>query len=144
MSLFMKAGYKIYTPENLVVYSVSGVPSFQGLKALFIEMSDDPEFVPGLLGLADYRDAKVSAMAGEVKQLGKFLPEELSDNCSVWVTLVSNPMLTALSMLFGKVVAARIGVQVCSTEERASLLIGRDICPFLEDLKRSTERMHEY
>ena len=140
----MKAAYKIYPSENLVVYAVSGVPSLTEIKAFFSRLSDDPEFGNGLVGLADYRNARAFGKPKEVVDLGKFLLKELKTDCEEWVTLVSNPMTTAFTIIFGGIVASHFGIQVCSTEKRASELVGKDVTPFLHELHHTPECWVDY
>lgn len=113
-----------------------GTVNLSGLKELFTRIGEDPEFHLGKIGLADFREIQIDANVRDVKILGNFVMNELRSDCSLWVTLVEGPLATALSLLFRDTVSSKFGVEICSTEKRASHLLGTEVRPILDELKK--------
>jgi len=117
-----------------VAYRVVGMATASEMKRLFEKIGSESEFSCKLCGIADLRQATFGTSVADVKELAMSVREQNGENCP-WITLVSEPIVTALSLVFKQIVSERYQVQVCSTLERASSLAGRDILPFLMALQ---------
>lgn len=100
------------------------------MKRLFEKIGSESEFSCKLCGIADLRQATFGASVADVKELAMSVREHNGENCP-WITLVSEPIVTALSLVFKQVVSERYQVNICSTLQRASILAGQDVLPYL-------------
>ncbi len=131
----MKCAYRIYSEEGIVVYRVTGRATLQGFNELFSKIGSDPFFHSELKGLADLRNIEYEVKIAGVKHLAVSVLNEPGQNCS-WVTLVSEPTITALSMLFSRIVSSKYRVDICSTEIKASELLLTDVRPYLSAISK--------
>jgi len=129
--------YRFFPEEGVVAYKVVGRTGPTDMKELFDEIGAEEAFSHKLMGVADLREVDFSVEVREVIKLARYVKDEKRENCP-WITLVSGPIATAFSILFGKYVE-RYQVYVFSTEEKASSQLGRDVRPFLDAISEVPE-----
>jgi len=138
----MKSAHKVFPDKGIVAYRVWDRATLEGMKALFLRIDADPLYSADYRGLADFRGAQLGLSLADVRALAQFVIAELRYN-PLWVTLVNEPAVTALSMVFGRIVASQYGVIVCSTEARASELLHVRVRPLLDALTSAKEPVVE-
>jgi len=126
--------YRIIPEHKLILYRVEGQSSFEALGAFLRALTSDPDYRADYMGVCDWRGAISGLSPEELEVLVKRIEEEnvLNNN---WVALVDEPVLTAMTMIYQKrVLGTHRSVQVCSTVEKASSIVGMDVGPYLEQL----------
>jgi len=128
----MKGSYQIFPDERLIVFAVEGKPTLEGMRQLFQRFSTDSDYDVSFSGIADLRKVETNMTREEVKQLAAEVVEaRLSDG--IWIALVESSMTTALTQIYDRVVRQQHPLEVCSTVERASRLLGRDVSPYVAE-----------
>jgi hypothetical protein len=127
----MFSQYKIYPEERLVVYRVDGLPEREKVKQLYISFVNDPLYSKDFYGIADWRHVTSNLTRQDVHEIADFVLADQGIRMMLWVALVAKPMSTALATIYSRKISALHPVEICSTCERASKLLGRDIKPFL-------------
>jgi len=126
----MKGCYQIFPEGRLIVFTVEGKPTLEGMRELLQRFSNDPAYDAAYNGVADLRKVQTNMTREEVKQLATEVVEaRLSDG--IWVALVEGHMTTALTQIYDRIVRQQHPLEVCSTVERASRLLGQDVSPYV-------------
>lgn len=127
----MKGKYRIFPDASLIVFTVEGRLTMEGMRALFGRFSTDRAYCVRYDGIADLRRIEGDLTREETKQLASEAVEmRLSEG--IWVALVDRARTTALTQVYGRVVSPQHPLETCVTVERASQLLGRDVSAYVD------------
>lgn len=122
--------YKIYVERQLVVYRVEGKPEREEVQAMYSDLVGDPDYDSGFNGIADWRCVISNLSRDDVTAIADLVMADQKLR-QLWVGLVSQPMSTALASIYSRKVQAQHAVELCSTPEGASEILGYDVRPYL-------------
>ena len=126
----MRFQYEIYPEERLVVYRVDGLPELEAVKQMYLSLVNDPLYSKDFNGVADWRHVTSNLTSDDVNEIAELVLADQGIRV-LWVALLAQPLSTALATIYSQKVAGQHPVEICSTLERASEILGRDIEPFL-------------
>ncbi|MFP4068638.1 MAG: hypothetical protein ACLFVC_00525 [Opitutales bacterium] len=127
----MKGKYRIFPDASLIVFTVEGRLTLEGMRTLFRGFSTDHAYSLRYDGIADLRRIEEDLTREETKQLASEVVEmRLSEG--TWVALVDRARTTALTQVYSRVVSPQHPLETCVTVERASQLLGRDVSAYVE------------
>jgi len=111
--------YRIYKNEKIIILRFWGKVNYNDYLNCFLEAGRDPEFSHNLKGLADERRVQASIRPDETRKLADFVASKgLSKG--KWAVLVSDPVPTALAVIYEEVVKKQHPLGIFSTIRAAS------------------------
>jgi len=122
--------YKIYQDRGLIVYRVDGKPERDQVAAMYQALVSDPAYDPSYQGIADWRHVESHLTREDVAFIADMVIEDQKLQ-QLWVGLVSLPMSTALASIYSQKVSEQHRVEICSSPEGASQVLGYDVKPYL-------------
>ncbi|MGZ0653980.1 hypothetical protein ACWPKO_01380 [Coraliomargarita sp. W4R53] len=132
----MFASYKIYPEIGFTYYKLGGKPELTEIIAFYEKLSVDPDFDPNNKGVSDWRGVDGYLCREDVIALAHYVKEKELAN-GHWVGLVDSPLVTALGEVYSKMANEQHPMDVCSTVERASELLGIDLSDYIEETGRN-------
>jgi hypothetical protein len=117
--------FRIY-PEHKFIHTWTTGSDFETLMEFYKKVAAHKDFSKDYVGLVDMRRANLELTTGQAAMLARFVVE--SDfSRSRWVLLVSEPFVTALSLVYQDVVIEQHELLVVSTLDAASEYLGLDL-----------------
>jgi hypothetical protein len=117
--------FRIY-PEHKFIHTWTTGSDFETLMEFYKKVAAHKDFSKDYVGLVDMRRANLELTTGQAVMLAQFVVE--SDfSRSRWVLLVSEPFVTALSLVYQDVVIEQHELLVVSTLDAASEYLGLDL-----------------
>ena len=107
--------------------------------ALYDHIRSDHFFDGSFDGIGDWSEVQSTFTRDEVKALSDYVTTH-QISTGDWVALVSEPFITAYATIYGQRVSIQHKLHICSTVERASELLKRNIRPFLLPGPSSTKQ----
>lgn len=126
----MEYSYNIYAAQKLVVYRVDGKPEREATKRMYFNIVSDPAYDTSFKGIADWSHVVSHLSRQDVIGVAELVIADKRLQ-QLWVALVSQPMSTALASIYSQKVSSQHRVEICSTVEKASEIIGFDVQPYL-------------
>lgn len=126
----MEFSYNIYVPQKLVVYRVDGKADREAAKQMYLTIVSDPNYDTSFKGIADWSHVVSHLSREDVIYIAELVMADQRLQ-QVWVALVSQPMSTALAAIYSQKVSGQHRVEICSTIEKASEIVGFDVRPYL-------------
>lgn len=117
--------FRIY-PEHKFIHTWTTGSDFDTLLEFYKKVAAHKNFSKDYVGLVDMREARLDFTPGQAAMLARFVVD--SDfTRSRWVLLVSEPLATALSLVYQDVVIEQHELFVVSTLDAASEYLGLDL-----------------
>lgn len=124
--------YRIIAEQELILLRFRGKITFDDFVNCFREATQDEAFSAEYNGITDLRSIDPGYSAEQAIELAELVvSEHLSKG--KWAVLVTEPMVTALTMLYESIVRQQHPVKLYSTIEKASEYLNID-APYLFDL----------
>lgn len=122
--------YKIYPEVGLIYYSVDGATELEKVFELYDTIANDPDFSEDYKGVGDWRRASPSLSREEVVRLSNYSKDQQFSHAQ-WVALVDSPLLTARSFIYSQIISPQHPLEVCTTLDRASEILGIPLDPYV-------------
>ncbi|MDM8538932.1 hypothetical protein QUF70_19425, partial [Desulfobacterales bacterium HSG17] len=112
-------GYRIFKNEKIVILRFRDQVTYNDYLNCFLEAGRDLDFSHDFKGLVDERKINADICPEEMKKLADFVASKgLSKG--KWAVLVSDPVPTALALIYEEVVSRQHPLGIFSTIKRAS------------------------
>lgn len=118
----MESTYSIDSQAHLVRLKVSGELPADRLIGLLQRAGADPQYVPGMSVLADYREAHGDWDYSEIQRLRDYVVQVSADHELRWAAVVSPGSLAAaghLLIVISEAVGAKVKIQLFEDPQRA-------------------------
>jgi hypothetical protein len=118
----MESNYTIEPGENLVRLKVWGELTAEGLVQLIHRAGADPQFVPGMHAIADYREAHANWDFSEIQRVRDYVMQIPVPGEVRWAAVVRPGRLVAVAhvlILISEVLQPRVRMQLFEDTQQA-------------------------